>query len=279
MLLKSLLADWSYLAVTLPGREANPRPASRPWVTQESKSIYSKQVRAERRGSRAVAGRPAAFVSQAANGGEWRSRKSRRWLIHGLARRLCVDSHTCVCVCVCVYVCAWCVSRAHSRWQIGKATDGPGSISTAGCCDVSILPSLTTQPGRTRACPCDCLCVPVCFCCLLPSHGVCVCVCVCVCCFKIRGAITLFAKYNKGKSLSWRCRCRTASTANVVDESTGTRQLAARVCLTVFSCVCVGIRSRAFVHDCARLRTLFLFTNACTLAVSRRDEIIEKPHN
>lgn len=72
---------------------------------------------------------------------------------------------------------------------------------------------------------------------------------VCVCCFKIRGAITLFAKYNKGKSLSWRCRCRTASTANVVDESTGTRQLVERVCL--FNCVCVCWYP--FTGVCARI--------------------------
>lgn len=39
-------------------------------------------------------------------------------------------------------------------------------------------------------------------------------------------------------------------------------------------CVCVGIRSRAFVRAYC-----FLFTSTRTLAVSRRDEIIEKPHN
>lgn len=105
----------------------------------------------------------------------------------------------------------------------------PSAPRAAVMCPFSLH---SPQPGRTTACPCDCLCVRVCFS-LSPSQsrG------VCVCCFKIRGAITLFAKYNKGKSLSWRCRCRTASTANVVDESTGTRQLVERVCL--FNCVCV----------------------------------------
>ena len=187
-------------------------------------------------GSRAAAGRPAAFVSQAANGGEWRSRKSRRWLIHGLALRA-----------VCSCVCAWCVSRAHSRWQIGKATDGPGSISTAGCCDVSILPSLTTAGPDHSLSVWLLVRAGVFFTFSFPVTG-----CVCVCCFKIRGTITLFAKYNKGKSLSWRCRCRTASTANVVDESTGTRQLVERVCL--FSCVCVcwypftGVCARPCAH-------------------------------
>lgn len=81
-------------------------------------------------------------------------------------------------------------------------------------------------------------------------------VCVCVCCFKIRGAITLFAKYNKGKSLSWRCRCRTASTANVVDESTGTRQLVERVCVCVcwypFTGVCARVLFSVYEHAHAR---------------------------
>lgn len=79
---------------------------------------------------------------------------------------------------------------------------------------------------------------------------------VCVCCFKIRGAITLFAKYNKGKSLSWRCRCRTASTAKVVDESTGTRQLVERVCVCVcwypFTGVCARILFSVYEHAHAR---------------------------
>lgn len=64
-------------------------------------------------GSRAVADRLAALVSQGTNGGEWRSRKSRRWLIHGLARRLCVD------MCVCVYgcVCALQDTQWMTDWQ------------------------------------------------------------------------------------------------------------------------------------------------------------------
>lgn len=143
----------------------------------------------------------------------------------------------------------------------------PSAPRAAVMCPFSLH---SPQPGRTTACPCDCLCVRVCFS-LSPSQsrG------MCVCCFKIRGAITLFAKYNKGKSLSWRCRCRTASTANVVDESTGTRQLVERVCL--FSCVCVCVL--VSVHGAFVRAYCFLFTSTRTLAVSRRDEIIEKPHN
>ena len=123
-------------------------------------------------------GRPACCFCQSGSERWWVEVAEEQEMTDSWAGSQAVRGLAHLCVCVCVYVCAWCVSRAHSRWQIGKATDGPGSISTAGCCDVSILPSLTTQPGRTRACPCDCLCVPVCFCCLLPSHGVCVCVCV-----------------------------------------------------------------------------------------------------
>ncbi len=193
-------------------------------------------------GSQAVAGRPAAFVSQATSGGEWRSRKSRRWLIHGLACRLWVDMHASVCV-----------SKAHSRWQIGKATDGPGSISTAGCCDVSILPSLTTA-GQTRAvrviaCVCGCVSLSL--------------FRLWVCCFNIRTTITLFAKCNKGKSLSWRSCCRTVATANIVNENTRTQQLCVSVSVL---CKCVIICSWVFqctlVNDCVYI--LFLFTNACT---------------
>lgn len=210
--------------MTLPGRKEDPKPEWRLWVTDESKSGCSKQVPVERKRSRAAAGRPAALVSQATNGSEWRSRKSRRWLIHGLSSRPCVDM--CACVCVCVNVCVPC--RTHSGWQIGKATDGPGSISTAGCCDVSILPSLTTA-GQTRA-----VCVTARTCaCLLPSYG--------ECCFKIRTTITLFAKCNKGESLSWWCCCRTVSTANIVNENPGTQQLVFWVFFTVFLlrvCVC-----------------------------------------
>lgn len=49
---KSLPADKSDLAVTLPGREADPKPELHPRVTQESKSGNSKQVPVERRGAR-----------------------------------------------------------------------------------------------------------------------------------------------------------------------------------------------------------------------------------
>lgn len=181
--------------------------------------------------SRTVAGQSAAFVSQATNGGEWRSRKSSGWLIHGLASGLCVDMRARVCVCVCghVYVCVCVPCRTRSGWQIGKATDGPGSISTAGCCDVSILPSLTTA-GQDRA-----VCVIACTCgCVSLSLSQ-----LWACCFEIRSTITLFAKYNKGKSLSWRYCCRTVSTANIVKENTEAQQLVMWVFLPVFlCCVC-----------------------------------------
>lgn len=130
-----------------------------------------------------------------------------------------------------------------ARPRMGQAPSAPRA---AVMCPFSLH---SPQPGRTTACPCDCLCVRVCF--FAVSFPVTGCVCVCVCCFKIRGAITLFAKYNKGKSLSWWCRCRTASTANVVDESTGTRQLVERVCL--FSCVCVCVLVSVHGRLCAHI--------------------------
>lgn len=142
-----------------------------------------------------------------------------------------------MCSCVCP---GHTVDDRLARPRMGQAPSAPRA---AVMCPFSLH---SPQPGRTTACPCDCLCVRVCFS-LSPSQsrG------MCVCCFKIRGAITLFAKYNKGKSLSWRCRCRTASTANVVDESTGTRQLVERVCL--FSCVCVCVLVSVHGRLCARI--------------------------
>lgn len=119
------------------GREADQRPEKRPGVTQDSKTGYSKPVPTERRGAKLwQAGLLLLSVRQrmAASGGHGRAGDD--WFMGWLA-----GVHVRVCMCV---------RGARSRWQIGKAADGPSSISTAGCSDVSILPSLTTA-GQTRA--------------------------------------------------------------------------------------------------------------------------------
>lgn len=194
-------------------------------------------------GSRAVAGRPSSLLSvrqrMAVSGG--RGRAGDDWFMGWLAG--CV--WTCV---VCVCVCVPC-----SGWQIGKATDGPGSISTAGCCDVSILPSLTTA-SQSRA---VCVIARTCGCVLLSLPQ------LWVCCFKIRSAITLFANYNKGKSLSWRRCCRTMSTANNFTENTGTQLLVMPLLRIVLLFVCVCARQWMIlgvtVHICARVVCAYCF--------------------
>lgn len=130
-------------------------------VTQESKSGYSKQVPVERTGAKLWrAGLLLLSVRQrtAVSGG--RGRAGDDWFMGWLAGFV----WTCTRVCACM-----CVRRAHSGWQIGKATDGPGSISTAGCCDVSILLH-SPQPARPELS----VWLPVrasVFRCLFPSYG------------------------------------------------------------------------------------------------------------
>lgn len=76
MLLKSLPADKSDLPVTPPGREVDLKPVPVGHTGIKERLFQTGSCRDEE--SRAVAGWPAAFVSQATNGSEWRSQKSRR---------------------------------------------------------------------------------------------------------------------------------------------------------------------------------------------------------
>lgn len=90
---KLLPANTSDLAVTLPDRQTDPRPADHTGINE--RLFRTGSYRED--GSQAAAGRPAAFVSQATDGGEWRSRKS---MTDSWAGSQAVSGHACVYVCV-----------------------------------------------------------------------------------------------------------------------------------------------------------------------------------
>lgn len=103
-----------------------------------------------------------------------------------------------------------------------------------------------SQPDQS--CPCDCLFVRVCFVVSFPVMGPLL--------QKIRSTIILFAKYNKGRSLSWRHCCEGASTANMVNGNTGTQQLA--VWARLFP-VCWYLFMGISAHFCAQMCVNIVF--------------------
>lgn len=116
-------------------------------------------------GSRAVARRPAAFVSQATNGGEWRSWKSKRWLIHGLP---CLAGWVWTCAPMCMRMClcpaGHTVDDRLARPRMGQAPSAP---QAAVMCPFSHHSPRPTRPKLSLW-----LCVwEAVFCCLFPSYG------------------------------------------------------------------------------------------------------------